>query len=319
MAAYLTFRRYRNRWLGLAVPVLLGALLSASVEMAQLFAPSRFTSALDLVDNVIGSAVGVLSGMLFERIARPVRIRVPDRGALALLFVWVGALLFPLYPVMGLFVYRQKVQLLAHSPWFDFLVTGSAAASWFTAGCLIVAAGVRPVRWWLALSILLIPAQIFITGRQPLAAEWTGAVAGTILFSFPGLSRSALPVAGWIFLCVLVARGLAPFHFLPDPQEFIWIPFRGFLGTSWQTGFQFLLEKTFYYGASIWLLRIAVRRLWLAVIVTSMTLAAIEIAQRWLPGRTAEITDPVLALLTGAALWALRIPEAGGNVTIGNS
>jgi VanZ family protein len=35
-------------------------------------------------------------------------------------------------------------------------------------------------------------------------------------------------------------------------------------------------------------------------------LAAIEIAQIWLPGRTPEITDPLLALAAGATIWLLH-------------
>jgi VanZ family protein len=86
---------------------------------------------------------------------------------------------------------------------------------------------------------------------------------------------------------------------------FTWIPFGGFLGDDWQAGIQVFLEKAFYYGTAIWLLRAAGTRLWQAAALVAAVLAGIEAAQIHLPGRIAEVTDPILAVLLAAGLAIL--------------
>jgi VanZ family protein len=54
---------------------LTGALLSGSVEIGQLYAPSRTTSAVDLATNTLGSILGALMGWPAARRAR----RVPPK------------------------------------------------------------------------------------------------------------------------------------------------------------------------------------------------------------------------------------------------
>ena len=110
---------------------------------------------------------------------------------------------------------------------------------------------------------------------------------------------------GLVFLLILLIRGLAPFHFQAEANHFNWIPFAGFLGTEWQSGILVFLEKGFYYGSAIWLSRRAAFNPWQTPMVVAAILAAIEIFQIHLPGRTAEITDPLLALILGFGMKVL--------------
>jgi VanZ family protein len=56
----------------------------------------------------------------------------------------------------------------------------------------------------------------------------------------------------------------------------------------------------------LWLWRAAgFRLLWITTIV-AVALFLLEQAQVFLPGRTPEITDSVLAILMGVLLWILR-------------
>jgi VanZ family protein len=303
MSGYLGLRRFR-----IVGPVVVGAVVSACVEMAQLYTDSRICSAFDLLNNIIGSALGVALGMLFERVAgpelvEPGRHKVKDRRAVALLFCWAGSLVFPLYPEMHLIVLRADLRQFAHSPLFATLPFLSAAASWLVAGRLLSASGVPGARVWLGISVLLLPAQFIIVSRQPTRVECLGAIAGFVLFLVVG-SRGARVVA-WFFLGLLVIRGLAPFH-LGEAHRFLWIPFQGFLDMNWQTGIETLLEKMFYYGAAVWLLRASGLRLQVACGIVVVLLGCIEGLQTWLPGRTAEITDPLLGVLMGGGFLALR-------------
>ncbi len=315
MPAYLVFRKSCIPLAGIWGPVLLGGVLSASMEMTQLFVPGRDCSALDLLNNVISSVLGVIAGVIFERIAGPehpdflaltfVNRRPADRSALALLFCWIGALLFPLFPVLWLSVLRHKLVVLVHAPLFEAIPLISAALCWFAGGRLMDAAGFRHIRLSLAILLLLVPAQILVVTRQPQPAEFLGAAVGVLVFygcrAWPGMAK----LAGWTFLGMLVLRGLSPFYLLAKPLEFMSIPFGASLATGWQPGIRVLLEKTFYYGVAIWLLRAGGMRMRNATALVALVLGAVEAAQRYLPGRTPEITDPVMAVLIGSALWAM--------------
>jgi hypothetical protein len=98
-SGYLTMRRFKSRISVILSPIALGTLLSATIEMVQLFTPQRLCSAVDLVSNILGSALGVFAGFAFMQITDlPVEglgLRLRDRSAVALLFCWVSFLLFP--------------------------------------------------------------------------------------------------------------------------------------------------------------------------------------------------------------------------------
>ena len=283
-------------------PLLLGFSLSVAMEMIQAFDPTRDTSGLDVLTNVLGTAAGVMLGMLFERVASPklrhLRFQPVDRGALMLLFLWVGWTLFPFFPAVGLYLPRQRLDLFLRAPVFVPETFLSFTAVWFAVGKMAEAAGFRRVRMWLACSILLVPIQFFVVDRQPLPSQLIGAAFGLLLFIF---IEGAWWPAG-IFPLTLVVRGLAPFHFVPQATAFSLVPFGGFLGDEWQRGTFVLLEKASFYGTAIWLVRQAGVRFIKATGLVAAILLAIELLQIHLPARTPEITDPLLAILVAFAL-----------------
>ena len=309
MSAYLAMRRFKSHALGILVPVALGALLSATIEMVQLFTPHRVCSALDLVNNILGSGLGVLAGFAFTQIADvPVTgpvFHVRDRSAIALLFFWVSSLLFPLFPVLSLDIWRAKVSAFIDTPLISPIPILLSAAEWFAVGRLLSMAGARsPFRWLLVL-LLLVPVQFGIVSHSPMPADFAGAALAVLLFHFFGKGPSADRLAGIALLLSLTLRGLAPFHFEGPPRVFLWIPFGGLLATEWQDAIPILLGKLFQYGASIWLLsRVGLGTLRATAIVT-VVLAGIEALQTRIPGHVAEINDPLLAVLLCLGLRAL--------------
>jgi hypothetical protein len=67
-----------------------------------------------------------------------------------------------------------------------------------------------------------------------------------------------------------------------------------------------LFGNAFYYGAGVWL---GHARRWTytrAAIAMAAVLVVLEWVQRYLPGRTPEITDAFLALLMGLILWYME-------------
>lgn len=329
-SAHLAFRKGRHKGAAIYAPVLLGLLLSATVEMAQVYVPGRQTSMLDVVTNVAGAGLGVLLALLFERLA-PLRSLseqfaaswLADRPALALLFCATAWLFFPLLPVLGLFRLSRKLAILAHTPVLQPAPLISAIAAFYAIALLIgMAAGRRVPPLWLWLTALAAPAQLLVLGRQPAPSFLLGAFAGVglfIAFHHRQIATSvvATSVEAFAFLGVLVFRGLSPFHLAAANSAFNWTPFAATLSSEWQASASVLLEKIFFYGTAIWMFRSAGMRLSRAVLSVAGTLLAIEIVQIRLPGRTPEITDPLLAILLGFTIAVLarsrRISQTSGD------
>jgi VanZ family protein len=339
MSAYFVFRSRRSVLPGLIAPVLFGGVLSSSIEMLQLFVPLRICSAMDVVTNVIGSTLGVIAALLFQELAgeeasRAKRagllgslgslfVRTVDRSALALLFCAAAYLVAPFFPIMGHTLLEEKLTVFFHSPIFSPVPFLSAAGFWFVSGLLLQAANLEPARLWLGVGLLAIPCQLTIMSRQPAPSDLLGAGAGFLLFATIGRVPRIIPVMSGVFLVLLIMRGLAPFHFQPEPNTFTWTPFGGFLNMDWQSGLIVILEKMFYYGAAIWLLRAAGVPLAMGTSIVAAILAFVEVAQIWLPGRTSETTDPLIAILIGLGMKAARapvqMPHAADRVALRNA
>lgn len=134
--------RSGTRWpKALLLALLLSALLSFGVELAQQFLPNRVPSLKDCAFNAGGALLGVLLATGLQEIGfvdrwHLLRQRwfVPDSaGALLLLLLWPAALLFPAPVALGLGQVGSPLQslvlsLLADTPW------SGAAQAWLGDG-----------------------------------------------------------------------------------------------------------------------------------------------------------------------------------------
>ncbi len=306
-AAYPVFRK------SLLAPVLLGLLLSSAIEITQLFTPTRYTSMMDVICNVAGSALGVALAIASKGVIRRRHAHSPlllrERGAVALILCWATSILLPFFPVLGIHSPDRKLTIFLHSPPFALLPLVSTAAVWFALGLLIEATGVRFPRELTAISVLVIPAQMLIATRQPLVSQLMGAIAGSLLFAIRPRARRVTLAEACTFTGVILFRGLWPFRFVSAAAAFVWIPFNGVLRASPLPSLIVLSEKVFYYGTAVWLLHAAGVRLVRSVAAVAMFLTAIEIVQTHVPGTTPEITDPLLTILIGFVLRALNSAE----------
>jgi hypothetical protein len=95
----------------------------------------------------------------------------------------------------------------------------------------------------------------------------------------------------------ILALRLEPFHFIAHPVPFGWIPFRSFMQGSINVDVLSFLEKFFLYGSWIWLLAQAgLTYARAGCLVVAPMLLATSFAETYLPSRSAEITDAVMAV-----------------------
>lgn len=311
---YLAVSARASRMARILAPLGLGLALSASIEMLQLFDDSRMCSLSDVASNVAGAAVGIALGALYRvklqrfLAAQDAASLLRPSGALLLLACWLGYQLFPLFPVWGRTNVMHRLAALRAAGDLSPVDTLVVFAEWLAVACLLEsirkAMPKAKTAILLALLLLLVPLRLIIASRTLAWADLAGAAAAyAVWLCLPRLwVRRATPV---LLAGALILGELAPFHF-QEARAFNWVPFRGFFRTDWQDGFVVLFRKSFWYGSVLWLWRASGRGLAWTTAVTAAALFLLEWVQIYLPGRTPEITDAVLAVLMGVLLWLLR-------------
>ncbi len=101
-----------------------------------------------------------------------------------------------------------------------------------------------------------------------------------------------------LFLGLVVAGRLEPFRF-GSPGSYGWVPFLPRMRGSIAVAVQSFCEKVLLFGGLVWLLDRAGLGLKAATLLTATVLFATSLAQVYLPGRSASVTDPVMAVLIG--------------------
>jgi VanZ family protein len=160
---------------------------------------------------------------------------------------------------------------------------------------------------------IVLAGRIVVVGKVLVAPELVALLAciplAAVFVAIPDRRRIAMLAV--LLAATIVMQGLEPFEILPQAREFSWVPFKNSLSDSLEVNYSVLLEKCFWYFSLVWLLARLGWGILGAALATAGLLGAIEVAQLWLPGRSAEITDPLLALIAGALLALLGGNPAG--------
>ena len=200
----------------------------------------------------------------------------------------------------------DKVRYLLAAVSISPLQTFSYFVEWLVVAQLLEnVPGVERARRLFPLLLLVLPAKLLVAGRIVTWSELAGAVLACICWYFLSGYSKRTTVVGGLIVSLLIVRGLVPYHWSRIANPFSWVPFGGFLRAEWDFGLLTFLQKCFWYGSAVWLLRTAGWRLARAAIALAVLLGAIEVIQIHLPGRVAEITDPALALILAMTLGLL--------------
>ncbi len=292
--------RRRSLLTRIAVPLVLGASVSLTVEVMQVYDVSRFPSGLDWATNVLGTLVGIAAALLLPHVfLGPLgwlgaRMRRSPSAAL-LCGMWLAYWTFPWMPYLSPTGWLGKLRYFVTAPW-PFVTLLSSAAACLATGMLLRTISRTHVVMATAMAVLVIPAQIALLGRHPALVELTGALLGFVLFLALHNHSRGTRIAAAVVCATLVIRGLSPFALTMSPKPFEWVPLLASLSADRTRAVFMLLEKCAWYGTAIWLLWHSGLRLLPSALSVATGLAAIEAAQRWLPGRTPEASDPLIAL-----------------------
>jgi VanZ family protein len=290
------------------------ALLSATMEVAQLHVAGRSASGLDLILNTLGGGLGAAAAPFLARTARrmPGNALAPAEPLAALLLAcWLAYRLYPYIPSIDLSEWRASLAPLIRRPELDPVRALRLAVLWLVAARLLGAAwprlgGALP---FAALVLGVLAAAVPIVDRRLTPPELLAGVAA--LLAWPLLRRlPRLDLLLLLALCaVVVAEGTAPHRIVETPRDFNWVPFRAVMRGHWGNGLQALFYKFFLYGGVLWLaLRSGIP--WLVAAVATVALAlGLSVFQTWLPGRSAESTDAVLAALAALLAWLASRPR----------
>jgi VanZ family protein len=285
--------------------VALGTALSVCMEYLQYATPPRSPALKDVMLNGASSAIGAMAYVVLKRTAAlpQLRERAFDPALLMLIALWAMFHAAPFMPSLRL---RQLYRGLEPLWSFDFSLGGTAR---FWAGYLIMSAALRAlvqrrnfwtVFWLVALGSMA--ARVIVAGQSLAPNEVLGfLLALPIVLALRNTPhrKAAMPIL------VLVAAAwftyaLAPFNFENQAHRFNWVPFVGFLDGGLERSYIQFFEKMFLYLGFVWLAVHAGLRVATAAVLGCSIAAAIEFAQRFLPDRHAEITDPFLVLACAA-------------------
>ena len=130
-------------------------------------------------------------------------------------------------------------------------------------------------------------------------------MAAALLLARP-CARLARPREAALLATALLAfiawHGLAPFDFQIAQDRFALLPFGESLAQYRAANLADMFQRCFMNGALVWLLFQTGLSALAATAVGAGAVFGIELLQTWLPGQTAEITDPLLAVCAGGLI-----------------
>jgi len=299
--------RAKPAWLRVLLAAAFGAALSVIMEISQFYVAERYTDMRDVYSNTLGALLGAIGGLTLggtSRINILRDLKIEPFPAL-LLGAFIAARLYPFVPMIDAHKYLAAVRPLLNTVALSKADIFLAAVTWLVI-CYLAETlfGKRSS----LLAALLIAALVFggeilvIDAKLSLANVLGAALAYLLWFALLRFLPGRVSIVAIAFAAVIMIERLQPFRLSPVGHGFEWVPFLALLRAPIDLGLPAMVEKFFLYGALIWLLMRARLRLWRATVAVALLLLFCSIVEMYMPGRSAGITDTLLALLIGTLL-----------------
>ena len=297
--------------------------VAAVLQWLQKFLP-RTPALSDIVFNMVGHTAGWWAGAVsvrglhrLQRRHAHLDLHAAERFALLMLGIWWVAELFPLIPTIDVSSVVDNVKSLWQQPaWqprrmalhMGMTVLGLEA----TARLVRSVDPAAPVHRLCAAVLALVLAGKFVVIHQtPGLAVVLGLLGGAAAWA--GIEAVASPPRrlAWLWamaLATYLVHAVYPLWPLPwrhPPDAMRWLPFGSSLSGNMESAITNVAFECLCFGGMVWA---AVRRgagPVRATLAVALLAFACEWLQRYLPGRTAEITSVVTALGMGWCVAAL--------------
>jgi VanZ family protein len=302
-------RDRRPAWRRCLNATLAGAALSLCMETAQYWFAPRCPSLIDLLTNTISAGAGAILGVVFAHRARHAFDSLTETvlghpsSALFLGILWFATFFNP--GDWGGPGAVQHIRAMLAAPHFAPGHVFVSFSQWLGLGALAAAVLGRKrapaVLLWAGLAT---PLRFVVPGQRPELHEFLGAAAAIGVWYAPAFrKRLSTGMIAFLLASGLVVEELRPWHFSSHAGAFLWIPFRSMLGSAdWAPTLLVLFRKSAVYGTTVWAMARAGLGVPGATAFVALQLTVLEMAQIFLPGRTAETTDPILAVVLGVIL-----------------
>jgi VanZ family protein len=224
--------------------------------------------------------------------------------------LWLAFRLAPFVPTIDWQKYKDAIKPLL-DPEFWVLDTFRYLVGWLVVGYTVRQLWRREYALFalFVIVVIVLAGRVMVVGKVLVPSEMLALLVcmplAALFVSIPDRQRATLLIV--LLAATIILQGLKPFQVVAEPQSFSWVPFKNSLSDSLEVNYSVLLEKCFWYFSLVWLLTRRGLGVAGAAFITAVLLAAIEVAQLWLPGRSAEITDPLLAIIAGLLLAILGV------------
>lgn len=290
------------------IVTLAGFLFCTGIELVQFYDAGRVSNASDVYLNTFGTWAGAFaSDSLGLRLGRPMGRLSPV--PCMLLAALVGYKLFPYVPTIDLHKYWRSLKPLVVHPAIHAFPLFRHFALWLTACYLLANAAIWKRPAWIPVALFLgfiFCAKVLIVNQSLSLSEIIGVGCAFLLWRTIRQRKWGAAFAGCILAVAVIVQRLEPFDFQSARANFGWLPFRGFLHGSLGVNVQSMFEKIFLYGSVIWMARMAEVRLSAATAAAALILLLTSFAETYLPGRSGEITDALIALAMGILISAIQ-------------
>ena len=301
--------------------ITLGALLSFSMEYIQLFLPARTSSAVDLLLNIVSTAIGAVAYRLLDRQA--------DRGewfgewrhnhfdsgggvdiGLAVIALWGTVQLAPFVPSLdfgtlknGLKPLWQTVHDLSRFNWYRAGAYTLNIGALGAALLLLIKQRKNAPLWLCVYCGAVLLAKATIVGRQLSLEAMCGLVCGVMLtIGLRGLPRGGVAVAGFAAVAAaFTVEELRPDMTTVELHDFNWVPFSSQMMDN-VSGMGGIIEGLWPFASlAFFAMTLSPDHLKRHPFVTGLLpisgVIALEYAQTGIAGRYPDITTIILAVI----------------------
>jgi VanZ family protein len=283
-----------------------GFMLSLSCQIAQVWTPSRDGALADVFWNMLGVAVGLaLGGQALRRRQANTVLRGDSLVVTCLLSAWLLTYWLPLIPSIDLQLLKDNLKAALSARAFSYGEFMPGLAMALMSGYLLNRlAGFRASLVWLPAWLALAAfGKLFIHDARIDASAPLGFIAGTVMWwtlsVVSGQRRSV--IVALMLIAAYTVHGLSPFVFRDVPGAFGWSPLAAMLKGSMLANAEALGDSLVIFTSFLYLVQVAGGRPAAASVGLAVWVLGIEIAQRFIQTHTADITQPLLALLLGQA------------------